>query len=83
MPDSITIKQSLAHPVIDADGHWLEYWPVVRELMRQVGGEAASRAISISGQHVRHALKMSPKQRREKNVPQEAFWGVPLSLIHI
>jgi len=77
MPDSITIKQSLSHPVIDADGHWLEYWPVVGEFMRRVGGEAASRAISISGQHVRHALKMSPKQRREKNVPQEAFWGVP------
>ena len=77
MPDSITIKQSLAHPVIDADGHWLEYWPVVGEFMRQVGGEAASRAISISGQHARHALKINPKQRRKKNIPQEAFWGVP------
>ena len=26
-----TLRSRLSHPIIDADGHWLEYAPVMRE----------------------------------------------------
>ena len=33
------IRDQIDHPVIDADGHTLEYLPAVREHMRDVGGQ--------------------------------------------
>ena len=32
------IKSRLDHPIIDADGHWIEYGPVFTEELRRVGG---------------------------------------------
>ena len=34
--DARTLHARLAHPVIDADGHWLEYGPVMREEFRRI-----------------------------------------------
>ena len=35
------IKARLDHPIIDADGHWIEYGPVfIEELRRVAGGDA-------------------------------------------
>lgn len=42
--DARTLHARLTHPVIDADGHWLEYGPVMREEFRRIGGEAAVEA---------------------------------------
>ena len=28
--DARTLRSRLNHPVIDADGHWIEYQPVMR-----------------------------------------------------
>ena len=35
------VRSQLGHPVIDADGHWLEFGPVVRERIREIGGDKA------------------------------------------
>ena len=71
------LRTELGHPVIDADGHWLEYGPVVGEAMRKIGGDAAVRAMQINGGRVRRSLQMTPEERRHENVAQEAFWGAP------
>ncbi len=71
------LRENLGHPVIDADGHWLEYAPVVGEALRKIGGDAAVRAMEINGGRVRRSLRMTPAQRRRENVAQEAFWGAP------
>ncbi|MDE0179067.1 MAG: amidohydrolase, partial [Gammaproteobacteria bacterium] len=71
------LRESLGHPVIDADGHWLEYGPVVGDAMRKIGGDAAVRAMQINGGRVRRSLNMTPAERRRENVAQEAFWGAP------
>jgi hypothetical protein len=34
-------KARLDHPIIDADGHWIEYGPVFTEELHRVGGEDA------------------------------------------
>ena len=71
------LRAEVGHPIIDADGHWLEYGPVVGEALRKIGGEAAVRAMRINGERVGRALRMTPAQRRRENIAQEAFWGAP------
>ena len=71
------LRADLDHPVIDADGHWLEYYPVVRAAMESIGGEAATRAMDMGGSRVGSSLRMTVAERRHANVPQEAFWGSP------
>ena len=36
------IRAKLNHPVVDGDGHWVEYDPVFAEQMRKVGGDLAA-----------------------------------------
>ena len=38
------VRSKLNHPIVDADGHWLEYGPVFAEQMRKVGGDLAADA---------------------------------------
>ena len=71
------LRASLGHPVIDADGHWLEYGPVVVEAMKKIGGSVATQAVQTNGGRVGRSLRMTPVQRRRENVAQEAFWGAP------
>jgi hypothetical protein len=37
---SETIHGRLTHPVIDSDGHWIEFRPVFLDYLREVGGSA-------------------------------------------
>jgi predicted TIM-barrel fold metal-dependent hydrolase len=71
------LRSRLSHPIIDADGHWLEYAPVMREEFRKIGGDAAAEAFELASARVPSSLKMSLAERRRKRVGQEAFWGSP------
>ena len=50
------IRSSLDHPIIDGDGHWVEYNPVFAERMRKVAGDKAdlSYKVSVTGQGGSH-----------------------------
>ena len=39
--DPKAIRAGLDFPVIDSDGHWLEYGPVLVDYLKKVGGNAA------------------------------------------
>jgi predicted TIM-barrel fold metal-dependent hydrolase len=71
------LRSRLTHPIIDADGHWLEYSPVMREEFRRIGGDAAAEAFAIASERVPTSLKMSLADRTRRRVGQEAFWGSP------
>src|SRR5437764_10677660 len=71
------IKSRLDHPVIDADGHWVEYGPVFTEQLKKVGGEDAVRGWNAVGGGVRGVLAMSVEERRRRRISQELFWGHP------
>src|SRR5947199_417405 len=71
------IRARLTHPVIDADGHWLEYGPVVSEQLRRIGGDRAAEGFLSVGRHVRESLSMSVAERRRRRISQEAFWSSP------
>ena len=38
--DPKAIRAGLDFPVIDSDGHWLEYAPIVADYLKKVGGSA-------------------------------------------
>ena len=71
------LRSRLNHPIIDADGHWLEYLPVMREEFRRIGGEAAVEALAIASDRVPGSLRMSLSDRRRRRIGQEAFWSSP------
>lgn len=71
------IRSRLSHPIIDADGHWLEFGPVIREQLRKIGGEQAVEGFELFGGQVMHDLSLSVEQRRQNRIAQEAFWAVP------
>src|SRR5499426_1971039 len=71
------LRARLSHPVIDADGHWIEYGPVMRQEFRRIGGDAAVEALDLATQRVPNSLKMSVAERTRRRVGQEAFWGSP------
>ena len=71
------IRGRLSHPIIDADGHWLEFAPHMREEFRRIGGEAAVEALAVASQRVPNSLRMSLAERTRRRIGQEAFWSSP------
>ena len=71
------LRSRLNHPIIDADGHWIEYGPVMKEEFRRIGGAAAVEGLDTATQRVPNSLKMTLAERRRRRVGQEAFWSSP------
>src|SRR6266576_510928 len=67
-------RASLSHPVIDGDGHWVEFDPVFSERMRRVGGDKAANGWLAALQTTEAALGMSLAERRRRRVAQPGFW---------
>src|SRR5687767_9935303 len=75
--DARTVRSRLSHPIIDADGHWIEYQPVMKEEFRKIGGDAAVEGLAAATARVPNALKMDLAERKRRRVGMEAFWGSP------
>ena len=71
------IRARIHHPIMDADGHWLEYGPVITEHLRKIGGDAAVEGFQSIGKGVRESLSLSVADRRKRGLSQEAFWSSP------
>ncbi len=75
--EAAKIRGRLSHPIIDADGHWIEYAPVMREEFKRIGGDAAVEALAIASQRIPNSLRLSLAERRRRRIGQEAFWSSP------
>jgi len=71
------IHDRLKHPVIDADGHWAEFQPLMREEFRRIGGDTAVEALAMASARIPSSLNMSLAERRRRRIGQEAFWFLP------
>jgi len=69
------IRKSLDHPIIDGDGHWVEFDPVFAERMRKVGGDKAADGFLAAMKTTRDALSMSVEERKRRRIGQPAFWS--------
>jgi hypothetical protein len=62
------IHDRLKHPIIDADGHWAEYVPLMREEFRRIGGDTAVEALAMASQRIPNSLSMSVAERRRRRI---------------
>jgi hypothetical protein len=75
---SAAIHSRLKHPVIDSDGHWIEYEPAVVDYVAKVGGRdlaerfKAQDILSIGGW-----AKYSSVERLNRRMMVGAWWGCP------
>src|SRR5438132_7523376 len=69
------IRSHLNHPVIDGDGHWVEFDPVFSDRMRKVGGDKAGDGFLAAMKTTRDALSMSVAERRRRRIAQPGFWS--------
>jgi hypothetical protein len=69
------IRKSLSHPVIDGDGHWVEYTPVFAERIRKVTGDLGANGFLQSQRRIPDSLSLTARQRAERGIAMEGFWG--------
>src|SRR5437867_6791660 len=70
----VEIRSNLDHPIVDGDGHWVEFDPVFAERMRKVGGDKAADGFLAAMQTTPDALRMTLAERRRRRIAQPAFW---------
>ena len=71
------IRSQIDHPIIDADGHIIEYVPLVRDILVEVGGSAVAELFDLVVNSGRLTQMLSPAQRREMALMRMPWWGIP------
>ena len=69
------IRKHLKHPVIDGDGHWVEYAPVFGERIRKAVGSLGADGFLEAQRRIPNSLKLTPAERAQRGLGMEAFWG--------
>ncbi len=71
--DVTAIRGSIDHPVIDADGHFVAFMPMVRDLLAEIGGPSMADRLAAF-----HATRQSGTAGSyEGFLPARAFYGLP------
>jgi predicted TIM-barrel fold metal-dependent hydrolase len=68
------VRAKLKHPIIDGDGHWVEYNPVFAERMRKLAGDKAADGYLASQRRIPDALKLSIAERKQRGIAMEGYW---------
>jgi predicted TIM-barrel fold metal-dependent hydrolase len=77
---SAAIRAHLSHPVIDSDGHHVEYGPRVRDYVKQLAGTQMADRVgpALEGTIASSRwYRETPEQRREFWTKRSPFWGLP------
>ena len=62
------LREGLGHPVVDADGHWLEFGSLVGEEMKRIGGDLAAQGFAYyTSKVVKEVLELSTEERRQRH----------------
>ena len=69
------VRSRLSHPIIDGDGHWIEYGPVFAERMRKVAGDKSADGFLASQHRIPETLGLSIAERQRRGVAMEGYWG--------
>ncbi len=71
------IHDGLDHPVIDADGHYVEFGPDILDYLKNVAGQRVADAFKAPNVRIGNSIRMTPDERRDRGIPQEGFWVIP------
>lgn len=73
---SAEIHRQLKHPVVDADGHWLEPMPVFLEYLQEVGGNTAvDEYIKARDERSGKFYALDPAERQRQRLTRPVWWG--------
>ncbi|HUJ64886.1 MAG TPA: amidohydrolase family protein, partial [Acidimicrobiales bacterium] len=72
------IRDRIDHPIIDSDGHLIEYLPLVRDFLVEEAGETVAKAFDqlVRSARARTAVP-EPERRRQLGIHSSAVWGIP------
>jgi len=68
------IKARIDHPIIDADGHCVEFVPIVADILSEIGGPDMGKRFRL--QSTAHDPS-TPAQRREQGRARHGWWAAP------
>jgi predicted TIM-barrel fold metal-dependent hydrolase len=68
------VRASIGHPVLDADGHYIEFWPVLADYIRAQGVEPDPQRMAVS--YRRFEPETLAERCRTRTV-QSSWWSVP------
>jgi predicted TIM-barrel fold metal-dependent hydrolase len=68
---------ALGHPVIDADGHGIEYLPWFRDLLRDEGGGKAVDGWNVIEHAATSIRNLDANTKRALGTPRMPWWGLP------
>jgi predicted TIM-barrel fold metal-dependent hydrolase len=72
---SAAIRATLKHPVVDADGHYVECGPVFLDYLKQVAGPKLVER--FSDKQSKGWFALSPEERRYRRVTRPSSWTHP------
>jgi hypothetical protein len=76
-PSTTRIRAQLGHPIIDADGHTIEYLPMVYDLMRDIGGARAVDGFRSMTQGLALIRDLPAEVARTYGAFRVGWWGLP------
>ncbi|HJY83360.1 MAG TPA: amidohydrolase family protein [Candidatus Binatia bacterium] len=75
---SAVVRARLNHPVIDSDGHTVEFEPAVLDYLKEVGGpKVVKRYIAQQDKGWASWYNMSWEERRDRRATRAPWWGLP------
>jgi predicted TIM-barrel fold metal-dependent hydrolase len=74
--EAAQLRARLKHPVIDSDGHWVEFGPQLNDYLKRIGGSKALDGFKSRPTEVWH-LTIAAQERRERRLDQPIWWGMP------
>src|SRR5438045_4508629 len=68
-------RKKISHPVIDGDGHWIEYTPVFAEKMRKVVGDKGADGFLAQQRFIPDTLRLTIDERKRRGIGMQGYWG--------
>ena len=71
------IRAQLDHPIVDGDGHLIEFIPQVRDFLVELAGEEVAQRFDRLATGGRLSRQVPWEKRRELGMTRFAWWGLP------
>jgi predicted TIM-barrel fold metal-dependent hydrolase len=71
---SARVRQGLDHPVIDADGHWLEPIPIFLDFLDEEAGPSGVDAYRRRTREHSRWYDVGPEERASRRIPRGSWW---------
>lgn len=71
------IRKAIDHPIIDSDGHFIEFYPLVRDFLVEEAGESVAKGLDQMMNGSRAIRELPRDQFRGLGAYRYTWWGVP------